>query len=76
MYATKLTLLMTAIVLYVAGSTFWFFWQVPELLSTGTDHHLIAAFAGTVAWMLLTFGFIIHIIKTARPTGPHDNPRA
>ena len=68
MYATKLTLLMTAIVLYVAGSTFWFFWRVPELLSTGTDQHLIAAFAGTIAWMLLTFGFIIHIIKTARPT--------
>jgi uncharacterized membrane protein YqhA len=76
MYATKITLLMTAIVLYVAGSTFWFFWQVPELLSTGTDQHLIAAFAGTVAWMLLTSGFIIHIIKTARPTGPHDKPRA
>ncbi|NMY86880.1 hypothetical protein HBO07_19490 [Pseudomonas proteolytica] len=68
MYATKLTLLLTAIVLYVAGSTFWFFWQVPELLSTGTDQTLVAAFAGTVAWMLLTFGFIIHIIKTARPT--------
>jgi uncharacterized BrkB/YihY/UPF0761 family membrane protein len=68
MYATKLTLLITAIVLYVAGSTFWLFWQVPELLSTGTDQHLIAAFAGTIAWMLLTFGFIIHIIKTARPT--------
>lgn len=76
MYATKLTLLITAIVLYVAGSTFWFFWQVPGLLSTGTAQHLIAAFAGTVAWMLLTFGFIIHIIKTARPTGPHDSPRA
>ena len=68
MYATKLTLLITAIVLYVAGSTFWLFWQVPELISTGTDQHLIAAFAGTIAWMLLTFGFIIHIIKTARPT--------
>ena len=68
MYATKLTLLMTAIVLYVAGSTFWFFWQVPELLSTGTNQSLVAVFAGTVAWMLLTFGFIIHIIKTARPT--------
>ena len=68
MYATKLTLLMTAIVLYVVGSTFWFFWQVPELLSTGDNQTLIAAFAGTVAWALLTFGFIIHIIKTARPT--------
>ena len=68
MYATKLTLLITAIALYVAGSTFWFFWQVPELLSTGTNQSLVAVFAGTVAWMLLTFGFIIHIIKTARPT--------
>eukprot|EP01030_Chromulinospumella_sphaerica_P018156 gene18156-18009_t len=55
MYATKLTLLITAIVLYVAGSIFWFFWQVPELLSTGTDQTLVAAFAGTGAWMLLTF---------------------
>ena len=68
MYATKLTLLLTAIMLYVAGSTFWFFWQVPELLSTGTDQTLVAAFAGTVAWMLLTFGFLLPIIKTARPT--------
>ena len=49
MYAMKLTLLLTAIVLYVAGSTFWFFWQVPELLSTGTDQTLVAAFAGSVA---------------------------
>ncbi len=68
MYATKLTLHLTAIVLYMAGSAFWFFWQVPELLSIGTDKTLVAAFASTVAWLLLTFGFIIHIIKTARPT--------
>lgn len=68
MYATKLTLLLTAIVLYVAGSTFWFFWQVPELLSTGTTEALLYAFAGTCAWLLISFGLAIHIIKTARPT--------
>ena len=42
--------------------------QLGECHELPTDQHLIAAFAGTVAWMLLTFGFIIHIIKTARPT--------
>jgi hypothetical protein len=35
---------------------------------------LIEAFAGTCAWMLITFGLVIHIIKTARPAGSLDKP--
>jgi hypothetical protein len=30
--------------------------------------------AGTCAWMLITFGLVIHIIKTARPAGSLDKP--
>ena len=29
---------------------------------------LLYAFSGTCAWLLITFGLAIHIIKQARPT--------
>ncbi|WET08666.1 hypothetical protein P3S72_19420 [Pseudomonas sp. D3] len=68
MFATKLTLILLGALLYLAGTCYWFAWLAPELLSTGTTEALLGAFAGTCAWMLITFGLVIHIIKTARPT--------
>lgn len=68
MFATKLTLTLLGALLYLAGTGYWLAWLAPELLSTGTTEALIEAFAGTCAWMLITFGLVIHIIKTARPT--------
>ena len=68
MYATKLTLILLGALLYLFGTGWWFAWLAPELLSTGTTEALLGAFAGTCCWLLVSFGFIIRIIKTARPT--------
>ncbi|WP_419793613.1 hypothetical protein MYA83_17390 [Pseudomonas palleroniana] len=68
MYATKLTLILLGALLYLPGSACWFFWAGPDLLSTGTTEALLYAFVGTCAWILITFGVIVHIIKTARPS--------
>lgn len=68
MFAMKLTLILLGALLYLAGTGYWFIWLGPDLLSTGTTEALLGAFAGTCAWMLITFGLVIHIIKTARPT--------
>jgi hypothetical protein len=68
MFATKLTLILLGALLYLAGTGCWLAWLAPEMLSTGTTEALLGAFAGTCAWMLITFGLVIHIIKTARPT--------
>ena len=46
----------------------WIFWIAPELVMDGETSDLLYAFGGTCGWMLFTFGMIIHIIKTARPT--------
>lgn len=68
MFVIKLTLILLGAFLYLPGSACWFFWAGPDLLSIGTTEALIYAFVGTCAWMLITFGVIVHIIKTARPT--------
>ncbi|QPO23944.1 hypothetical protein HXW90_20700, partial [Pseudomonas sp. Y39-6] len=68
MIATKLTLILLAALLYLVGTGYWFIWLGPDLLSTGTTEAIFSAFTGTCAWMLITFGLVIHIIKTARPT--------
>ena len=68
MFAMKLTLILLGALLYLAGTGYWFIWLGPDLLSTGTTEALLGAFAGTCGWMLITFGLVIHIIKTARPT--------
>lgn len=68
MIATKLTLILLTALLYLFGTGYWFIWLGPDLLSTGTTEAIFSAFAGTCAWMLITFGLVIHIIKTARPT--------
>ncbi|MFL1490622.1 hypothetical protein [Pseudomonas antarctica] len=68
MFAMKLTLILLGALLYLVGTLGWFAWLVPELLSTGTTEALLGAFAGTCCWLLVSFGLIIHIIKTARPT--------
>ncbi len=68
MFAMKLTLILLGALLYLAGTFGWIFWGAPELLANGTTEALICAFAGSCAWMLITFGLVIHIIKTARPT--------
>ncbi|NWE37498.1 hypothetical protein HX800_36210, partial [Pseudomonas gingeri] len=46
----------------------WYFWIAPRLLADGETADILYAFAGTCGWMLITFGLVIHIIKTARPT--------
>ncbi|AZE90277.1 hypothetical protein [Pseudomonas orientalis] len=68
MFAMKLTLILLGALLYLVGTFGWFFWAGPYLLGTGTTEALIYAFAGTCAWLLITFGLAINIIKTARPT--------
>ena len=67
MFAIKLTLLIVGITLYVSGTVCWIFWIAPELVMDGETSDLLYAFGGTCAWMLFTFGMIVHIIKTARP---------
>ncbi|WP_262020282.1 hypothetical protein [Pseudomonas sp. Pse35] len=75
MFAMKLTLILLGALLYLVGTIGWFFWAGPDLLVTGTIEALLYAFAGTCAWLLISFGLAIHIIKTARPTvGGGSNP--
>lgn len=68
MLAMKLTLTLLGALLYLGGTLYWFFWAGPELVGTGTTEALLYAFAGTCAWLLVSFGLVVHIIKTARPT--------
>ncbi|WP_017530378.1 hypothetical protein [Pseudomonas fluorescens] len=68
MFAMKFTLTVLGALLYLAASGCWFFWAAPEFLSTGTTEALIYALFGTCAWLLISFGLAIHIVKTARPT--------
>ncbi|WP_087693968.1 hypothetical protein [Pseudomonas sp. PE-S1G-1] len=68
MFAIKLTLILLGALLYAFASAGWFFWLGPRLLADGETADTLYAFAGTCGWLLITFGFIVHIIKTARPT--------
>ena len=68
MLAMKLTLILLGALLYLVGTLGWFGWIGLDLLDTGTTETLLYAFAGTCAWLLISFGLAIHIIKTARPT--------
>ncbi|WP_395606324.1 hypothetical protein [Pseudomonas sp. B22129] len=68
MFAIKLTLLMLGVLLYVSATVCWFFWLGPVLLMDGETSDILYAFAGTCAWLLVSFGIAIHIIKKARPT--------
>ncbi|SFP14933.1 hypothetical protein [Pseudomonas sp. NFPP28] len=68
MFATKLTLILLGALLYLGGTCTWFIWICPDLVGTGTTEALLYAFAGTCAWLLITFGLAVHIIKQARPT--------
>ena len=68
MLAIKLTLILLGALLYLVGSGCWFFWLGPRLLNDGDTADILYAFVCTCGWLLITFGFIIHIIKTARPT--------
>ena len=74
MFAMKLTLILLGALLYLAGTLGWFGWLGLDLLDTGTTEALLYAFAGTCAWLLISFGLAIHIIKTARPTAGGRNP--
>ncbi|TYK55964.1 MULTISPECIES: hypothetical protein [Pseudomonas] len=75
MFAMKLTLILLGALLYLAGTLGWFGWLWLDLLDTGTTEALLYAFAGTCAWLLISFGLVIQIIKTARPTaGGGSNP--
>jgi len=68
MFAMKLTLILLGALLYLVGTLGWFFWAGPGLVGTGTTEALLYAFAGTCAWLLISFGLATHIIKKARPT--------
>lgn len=75
MFAIKLTQILLGALLYPAGSGCWFFWIAPRFLVDGETADILYAFVGTCGWLLITFGFIIHIIKTARPTtGARSDP--
>lgn len=75
MFAIKLTLILLGALLYLVASSCWIFWIGPDLVSTGTTEALLYAFGSTCAWMLISFGLIVHIIKTARPTtGARSDP--
>ena len=76
MLAMKLTLILLGAFLYLVGTLGWFGWLGLDLLDTGTTEALLYAFAGTCAWLLISFGLAIHIIKTARPAGSLDKPEA
>ncbi|MBJ2205686.1 hypothetical protein PflCFBP13510_12215 [Pseudomonas fluorescens] len=76
MFAMKLTLILLGAFLYLVGTLGWFGWIGLDLLDTGTTETLLYAFAGTCAWLLISFGLAIHIIKTARPAGSLDKPEA
>lgn len=76
MFAMKLTLILLGGFLYLVGTLGWFDWLGLDLLDTGTTETLLYALAGTCAWLLITFGLAIHIIKTARPAGSLDKPEA
>ena len=67
MYAIKLTLMLTCITLYLLGTIVGFVVGVPALLESGETADIIGAFGGFLAWLLIGFGFAVHIIKTARP---------
>ena len=68
MLTMKLTLTLLGAFLYLVGTLGRFFWAGPGLVGVGTTDALLYAFAGTCAWLLISFGLAIHIIKTARPT--------
>ena len=68
MFAMKFTLILLGALLYLVGTIGWFGWLGLDLLDTGTTKALLYAFAGTCAWLLISFGLAIHIIKTARPS--------
>ncbi|WP_219274045.1 hypothetical protein [Pseudomonas sp. Xaverov 83] len=75
MFAFKLTLILLGALLYLGGTAGWFFWLAPRLLADGETADILYAFAGTCGWLLITFGFIVHIIKAARPTtGARSDP--
>jgi len=67
MFAMKLTLIVLGALLYLIGTAVGFAVGLPALLSSGEVLDIIGAFAGFMTWVLITFGFIIHIIRTARP---------
>ncbi|MBJ2320619.1 hypothetical protein JFT37_19080 [Pseudomonas fluorescens] len=76
MFAMKLTLILLGAFLYLVGTLGWFGWFGLDLLDTGTTEALLSAFAGTCAWLLISFGLAIQIIKTARPAGSLDKREA
>lgn len=68
MFAIKLTLILLGALLYLVGSGCWLFWIGPRLLADGETADVLFAFVGTSGWLLISFGMVVHIIKTARPT--------
>ncbi|WP_455928775.1 hypothetical protein [Pseudomonas fluorescens] len=72
MFAFKLTLILLGALLYLVGRGCWFFWIAPRLLADGETADILYAFASSCGWMLTTFGLVIHIIKTARPTAASE----
>ena len=68
MFAIKLTLILAGFILYLFGTVVGFVVGIPALLSSGETQDIITAFGVFITWLLISFGFIIHIIKNARPT--------
>ncbi|NWE75153.1 hypothetical protein [Pseudomonas yamanorum] len=70
MFAIKLTLILLGLFVYLVCTVVGFVVGIPALLESGGIAEIITAFGGFITWLLISFGFIIHIIKTARPTAP------
>jgi hypothetical protein len=68
MFAIKFTLILLGLSVYLVGTIVVFVVGIPALLESGGTEGIIKAFGGFITWLLISFGFIIHIIKTARPT--------
>lgn len=64
----KSLLIFTLCALYMGFTGAWIWWIAPELVSIGTTNTLLLALAGSGFWAFATYGLIIYIIKTARPT--------
>ncbi|MDF3199159.1 hypothetical protein P3C29_10725 [Pseudomonas sp. 1912-s] len=65
MFAIKLTLILLGLAVYLFCTAVGFAIGIPALLSSGGTLEIITAFVGSITWLLITFGLVIHIIKTA-----------
>ncbi|OIN53243.1 hypothetical protein [Pseudomonas costantinii] len=64
----KSLLIFALFALYTGLTVAWTWWLAPELMRISTTKTLLPALAGSGFLAFATYGLIIYIIKTARPT--------